>query len=82
MELIAGGIIFIFTGIIAIITGILHYSDIILIVLILFVGINYIGRKIIKRRNEKEFYEAQQEAAELEEELEYMAKEYDWSKEP
>lgn len=29
-----------------------------------------------------QYRQAEQEAAELEEELEYMAKEYDWSKEP
>lgn len=30
----------------------------------------------------RQYREAEQEAAELEAELEYMAKEYDWSKEP
>ncbi len=82
MELIVGGFLFVIGGISLTIAGILHYSDIILIVLVLFAIINHIGRKIIQRRNEKEFYEAQQEAERLEEELEYMAKEYDWSKEP
>lgn len=82
MELIAAGFYAILGGICFIIAGIFHYADIILLILILFVIISHFGRKVIQRRNEKEYQEAAQEAAELEAELEYMAKEYDWSKEP
>ena len=82
MDLIAGGFLFIIGGILSIIAGIFHYADLILIGLILFAIINYIGRKIIQRRNEKEYYQAQQEAEKLEAEMKYMAEEYDWSKEP
>lgn len=82
MDLIIGGFLFIVGGIFSIIAGILHYADIILIALVLLAIINTIGRKVIRRRNEREYQEAAQEAAELEAEMKYMAEEYDWSKEP
>lgn len=82
MDLIIAGFLFIAGGIFSIIAGILHYADIILIALVLLAIINAIGRKVIRHRNEKEYQEAEQDAAELEAELEYMATEYDWTKEP